>query len=258
MAAQLRDIVAHLDKTLAIAAFRDYAPNGLQVQGAPEVTRIVTGVSANAALFARAEALGAELIVVHHGLIWGGGIARVEGLVAERLRHLLTGRISLAAYHLPLDAHATLGNNAGLVEAMGLVGADEAFGDVRGYPLGVAVTLAAPMPRDELVQRAARLRGGTDSPPFVFNHGPAQVRKVGLCTGAASDLLEAASAAGCDAFVTGELAERAQEVAAELGITLIAAGHHATETFGAARLAKELARAFPTVRSEFVNVPGAL
>lgn len=258
MAAQLRDIVAHLDKTLAIATFRDYAPNGLQVQGAAEVTRIVTGVSANAALFARAEALGAELIVVHHGLIWGGGIARIEGVLAARLRQLLSGGVSLAAYHLPLDAHPTLGNNAGLTEALGLVGADEAFGDVRGHALGVAVTLAAPMHRDELVLRVARLRGGTETPPFVFGHGAAEVRKVGLCTGAASDLLEAASAAGCDAFITGELAERAQEVAAELGITLIAAGHHATETFGAARLAEELARAFPAVRSEFVNVPGAL
>lgn len=259
MPAYLRDIVAHLDTTLESVRFRDYGPNGLQVEGASEITAVVTGVSANAALIEQTLARRAELVVVHHGLIWGGGLGRVEGLVARRLRALLANQISLVAYHLPLDAHPTLGNNAGLCDALGLVGSRHEFGDVRGVPLGVAVALAVPLELDALVARAGAL-GGTagEAPPFVFAHGPRVVRRVGLCTGAASDLLEAAAAAGCDVFVTGELAERAQEVARELGVTLIAAGHHATETFGPQRLAAEIARAFPGVRAEFVNVPGAL
>lgn len=257
MPVYMRDIVAHLNTALGCAAFRDYGPNGLQVEGAPDVEVVITGVSANGALFERAIEQKAQLVVVHHGLIWGAGLACVDGLVARRLRQLLAHNISLAAYHLPLDAHAELGNNAGLRDALELRGDVSSFGDVRGHALGMAVTLRPPLAHDALVARVAAIRSDA-TPPFVFAHGPNQITRVGLCTGAASDLLEAAAAAGCQAFITGELAERAQEVARELRITLIAAGHHATEVFGPARLAAEIGRAFPGVRSSFVNVPGAL
>jgi dinuclear metal center YbgI/SA1388 family protein len=255
MPVRLRDVVGFLDATLAIGAFRDFAPNGLQVEGAPEVECVVTGVSATAELIGRAIERRADLIVVHHGLIWGGGLTRIAGPLARRLQLLLGNEVSLAAYHLPLDAHARLGNNAGLCDALGLPAQREAFGDVRGTPLGVAGTWAEPMARADAI---ARIAAGIGQPPFVFAHGPAQVRKVGVCSGAASDLLEAAAGAGCDLFVTGELAERAGDLARELQITLVAAGHYATEVFGPTRLADELRREFPALDVAFVASPSPL
>ena len=259
MTVRLRDVVSYLDATLEIDRFRDYCPNGLQVEGRLEVDRVVTGVSANLELFERAAARRADLVVVHHGLIWGGGLSRLVGPAARRLEYLFQRGMSLAGYHLPLDAHPRLGNNAGLAEAIGLGGDLETFGDVRGHPLGVAGDLPAPRPRAEVLARIADGVLGGAEPSFVFPHGPERVRRVGLCTGAASDLLEDASRAGCDLFITGELAERAGELARELQVTLVAAGHYATEVFGPARLADELASAFPQLDAvEFVDVPSPL
>lgn len=256
MTVHLRDVVAYLDATLEIDRFKDYAPNGLQVEGAPEIDTIVTGVSANTALFERAIELGADLIVVHHGLIWGGGIGRVTGPTAVRLKLLLANDVSLAAYHLPLDKHVRLGNNTGLADAIGLALAGrDAFGDVRGHALGLSGAWPQPLGRDEAIARVTAGVLGKRAAPFVFPHGPDVVRKVGLCTGAAGDLLEAAAAAGCDLFLTGELAERAAELARELQITLIAAGHYATEVYGAHRLADELRMQFPSLSVHFVGVP---
>ena len=255
LAARLDDVVRYLDRTLEIHLYRDYGPNGLQVEGKGEVSRVVTGVSANLALFEKAAERGAELVVVHHGLVWGPGIERVTGLAARRLGFLLGHGMSLAAYHLPLDKHARLGNNAGLCDALGLPPERTGFGEVRGHALGVLADLPAPVSREELVARAGSAFG---SPQFVFPHGPDSVRRVGVCSGAASDLLDAAALAGCDVFVTGELAERAAELARELGITLIAAGHHRTEVFGPERLAKELSQTFPGLGVEFVDVPSSL
>lgn len=251
----LRELVAHLDTTLAIDRFRDFAPNGLQVEGAAEVRRVVTGVSASAQLIEAAIARRAELIVVHHGLIWGGGITRVAGPLARRLGLLLANHISLAAYHLPLDKHDRLGNNAGLCDALGLDPARDAFGDIRGTLLGVSGAWPQPVPREAAIARVAAAVG---KPPFVFPHGPAEVRKVGVCSGAASDLLEAAAAHGCDLYITGELAERAGDLARELGISLIAAGHYATEVFGPQRVADELRARFPGLGAEFVAAPSPL
>ena len=254
----LRDVVGYLDQVLEIERFRDYAPNGLQVEGAPEVERVVTGVSASAELIERALEARADLIVVHHGLVWGDGVKRVVGPLANRLKLLLANDVSLAAYHLPLDKHARLGNNTGLADAIGLGAAREAFGDVRGIALGLSGAWTQPLSRDEAIGRIA---GGVckgQAPRFVFPHGPATVRKVGLCTGAASDLLEAAAQAGCDLFVTGELAERAGDLAKELQITLVAAGHVATEVFGPQRLADELRMRFAGLDARFVPVPSPL
>jgi dinuclear metal center YbgI/SA1388 family protein len=254
----LRDVVGYLDATLEIDRFRDYAPNGLQVEGVPEVERVVTGVSASAELIGRAIELGADLIVVHHGLIWGNGIASVTGPVARRLQLLLGNDVSLAAYHLPLDKHARLGNNTGLADAIALGPSRDAFGDVRGVALGLSGSWPQPLRRDEAIGRIA---GGVckgQAPRFVFPHGPEVVRKVGLCTGAASDLVEAAARAGCDLFLTGELAERAGDLAKELQITLVAAGHVATEVFGPMRLAEELKMKFPGLDVSFVHVASPL
>ena len=254
----LREIVGYLDATLEIDRFRDYGPNGLQVEGAPEVERVVTGVSASAELIGRAIELGADLIVVHHGLIWGQGLASVTGPTARRLQLLLGNDVSLAAYHLPLDKHPRLGNNTGLADAIALGPSRDAFGDVRGVALGLSGAWPSPLKRDDAIGRIA---GGVckgQQPRFVFPYGPDLVRKVGLCTGAASDLIEAASRAGCDLFLTGELAERAGDLAKELQITLVAAGHVATEVFGPMRLADELRMKFAALDARFVHVANPL
>ena len=254
----LRDVVGYLDATLEIERFRDYAPNGLQVEGAMEVERVVTGVSASAELIGRAIELGADLIVVHHGLIWGPGVTQVAGPLARRMKLLLGNDVSLAAYHLPLDKHARLGNNTGLADAIALGPTREAFGDVRGCALGLSGTWTQPLARADAIARIAAGIGKTTAPRFVFPHGPEVVRKIGLCSGAASDLLEAASRAGCDLFLTGELAERAADLAKELQITLVAAGHVATEVFGPMRLAEELRMKFPGLDAQFVAVANPL
>ena len=276
MTVRLSEVISHLDETLEIGRFRDYGPNGLQVEGRPDVRRIVTAVSANLETFeractsAKANANDTDLIVVHHGLIWGRGISRIVGTAANRLRYLLSNGISLAAYHLPLDAHPALGNNAGLADAIGLEASGRrGFGDVRGHALGLAGTLAEPMTREAAIEHIGNAVGnshgssldssrGAGSNKFAFPYGPDVVTTIGLCTGAASDLLEEAAQAGCDLFVTGELAERAGEVARELNITLVAAGHVATEVYGPQRLAAELRRAFPETSVEFIDVPSPL
>lgn len=258
MPVHLREVVGYLDQTLEIERFKDYAPNGLQVEGSLEVERIVTGVSASAELISRAIELHADLLVVHHGLVWGPGIGKIAGPLARRLKLLLGNDVSLAAYHLPLDKHARLGNNTGLADALALGPQREPFGDVRGTALGLAGSWPQPLSRQDAIGRIA---GGVcrgQPPRFVFPYGPDPVRKVGLCTGAASDLLEAAAAAGCDMFVTGELAERAGDLAKELQITLVAAGHVATEVFGPMRLADELRMKFPAIECQFVHVPSPL
>lgn len=258
MPVHLRDVVSFLDATLEADRFKDYAPNGLQVEGAPEVDTVVCGVSANADLIERAVELGADLIVVHHGLIWGGGIARIHGALAKRLGLLLANGVSLAAYHLPLDKHPRLGNNVGIADAIGLGLSRDWFGDVKGVALGLAGSWPAPLTRTEAIERVTHAICGDRQPPFVFAHGPEIVRKVGLCSGAASDLLEAASAAACDLFITGELAERAGELARELQVTLVAAGHYATEVFGPTRVADELRMRFPSLQVQFVEVASPL
>ena len=258
MPVHLREVVAYLDATLEITKFRDYAPNGLQVEGVMEVEKVVTGVSASAELIGRAIELGADLIVVHHGLVWGSGMQSISGPLARRLKLLLGNDVSLAAYHLPLDKHARLGNNVGLADALALGPVREAFGDVRGTALGLSGSWPTPLTRDEAIGRIAAGVCNGQPPRFVFPYGPQTVRKVGLCTGAASDLLEAAALAGCDLFVTGELAERAGDLSRELQITLVAAGHVATEVFGPMRLADELRMKFPGLEAQFVPISSPL
>ena len=255
MPVPLREVVGYLDATLEIDRFSDYAPNGLQVEGSHEVECVITGVSASAELIGRAVERRADLVVVHHGLVWGAGLTRIAGPLARRLRLLLGNEVSLAAYHLPLDKHPRLGNNAGLCDALGLGAEREPFGDVRGTLLGLAATWATPVSRDDAI---AQIAAGVGKPPFVFPYGPPVVRRVGVCSGAASDLIEAAAGAGCDLYLTGELAERAGDLARELQITLVAAGHYATEIFGPMRIADELRAQFPGLEVEFVAAPSPL
>jgi dinuclear metal center YbgI/SA1388 family protein len=258
MPVNLRDVVGYLDTTLEIDRFKDFAPNGLQVEGALEVDTIVTGVSASAELISRAIEKNADLIVVHHGLVWGSGLTKITGPMARRLKLLLGNDVSLAAYHLPLDKHDRLGNNVGLCDALALGSTREPFGDVRGTPLGLAGQWSQPLTRDDAIARIAAGVCKGQTPRFVFPYGPAVVRRVGVCSGAASDLLEAAAAATCDLFLTGELAERAGDLAKELQITLVAAGHYSTEVFGPMRLAEELRLRFPGLDVSFIPAPNPI
>lgn len=245
------DIIGHLDALLDAPAFADYGPNGLQVPGPAEIATVATGVSASVALFERAAELGADLVVVHHGLFWQGAPLALDAAAARRLKLLFVHDIALAAYHLPLDAHLEVGNNALIARALGCEGWT-GFGEHRGRTIGVAATFPGDgIDRDELV---TRVRAAChDREPLVFPAGPDRVRRVGIVSGAGADHVSEAVAAGLDAFVTGEPAERVMTYAHEHAITFLAAGHYATETRGVRALGDDLARRFG-IRHEFVDI----
>jgi dinuclear metal center YbgI/SA1388 family protein len=249
--ADLREIIDELDRLLESARFQDYCLNGLQVPGPDRVSTLATGVSAHLELFELAAAEGAELLLVHHGLFWGAGIQAVDASLKRRLQILFEAEIGLAAYHLPLDAHAEFGNNALLARALG---ADtlEPFALHRGEPIGFLADLPAEgIGAADLFARVAQI---TKREPLVFDAGPARVRRVGIVSGAGADYLPQAAAAGADALLTGEPVERAMALARESGVHFIAAGHHATETFGVKRLGEHLAGRFG-LRHVFLDVP---
>ena len=250
----LQTIVDHLDSILDPAAYDDYGPNGLQVPGRERVETVVTGVSANAELFARAREAEADLVLVHHGLFWAGPPRPLDRASKRRLQLLFDADMSLVAYHLPLDGHAEHGNNALLAEAIGCE-AHEPFGMHKRATIGVAGRL----PRDGIApgELVARVRAATGREPLAFTDGADAVRTVGIVSGAGADYLEDAIAAGLDAFVTGEPIERAMARAQEAGVHFLAAGHYATETFGVRRLGDLLADRFG-VRHAFIDVPNPI
>jgi dinuclear metal center YbgI/SA1388 family protein len=249
--APVRDILAEAEGLLEASAFEDYCVNGLQVPGAREVERLATGVSANAELFERAARLPAQLLIVHHGLFWGSGVRSIDEALRRRLQILLSADIALAAYHLPLDAHPELGNNALLARALG-AGELEPFALHRGRPIGFLATLPAEgLPAGELFERVRAL---TDRRPLVLEGGPAVVRRLAIVSGGGSDYIGEAAAAGAQALLTGEPAERVTASARELGVHLIAAGHHATEIFGVKALGEYLAERFG-LEHVFIDVP---
>ena len=250
----LHSIVEHLDSILDPDAYDDYGPNGLQVPGREAVETVVTGVSANVELFARAREENADLVLVHHGLFWAGPPRPLDRGSKRRLQLLFDADMSLAAYHLPLDGHIEHGNNALLAAAIGCE-SKEPFAKHKRTTIGVAGRLPGDgIAPDELV---ARVREATGREPLAFTDGPEPVRTVGIVSGAGADYLEDAIAAGLDAFVTGEPIERAMARAQEAGVHFLAAGHYATETFGVRRLGDLLAARFG-VRHLFVDVPNPI
>jgi dinuclear metal center YbgI/SA1388 family protein len=252
--AALTEILAELDRLLEPAAFADHCPNGLQVQGRRYVERVVTGVSASVGLFERAIEAGADLVLTHHGLFWDGDDRRVVGRLHRRLGILLANDVSLAAYHLPLDGHPRLGNNAVIAERLGCV-EREPFAVHRGRAIGCRARFPdGGVTIDELVGRIAALTGRE---PLVFRAGPDRVQSVGIVSGAACGHLDDAVAAGLDAFVTGEPTERVMGQAEESGIHFIAAGHYATETFGIRAVGGHLVERF-AVEHVFVDVPNPI
>ena len=241
------DLIGHLDALLKPAEFDDYGPNGLQVPGKDAVGTLVTGVSASIELFERAIEHNADLVLVHHGLFWGE-TGPVDAQLKRRLKLLFDHDLALAAYHLPLDAHPEVGNNALLAGAIGAT-EPEPFAGV-----GVRARLPEIAP-EELRARVREATGGRE--PLAFLAGPDPVRTIGIVSGAAARSLDDAVAQGLDAFVTGEPREPVMNDAREAGIHFLAAGHYATETFGVRALGERLAAEFG-IRHLFADIPNPI
>jgi dinuclear metal center YbgI/SA1388 family protein len=228
--------------------FRDYGPNGLQVEGRADIHTLVSGVTASLALIERAIELKADAILVHHGLFWRGQDGTVTGWMRQRLARLLAHDINLVAYHLPLDAHPTLGNNAQLGLRLGLT-ADGTFGE---QSLGLVG--GGDVPLSDVQALAQRVEQALGRKPVVVDSGTGRpLRRVAWCTGGAQGYFEAAIAAGADAFITGEISEPQTHLARETGVAFLACGHHATERGGAAAVGAHLAAEFG-LRHEFIDI----
>jgi dinuclear metal center YbgI/SA1388 family protein len=251
---QRDEILAFCDELLDSGSFEDYGPNGLQVPGATEVNRVATGVSANLETLERAVEGGAELVMTHHGLLWGDEVSPLSVPMASRLKALLSADCSLAAYHLPLDAHPEIGNNALLRDALGLEPDERPFGRAKGSAVGLIGRAPEPI---ELGELAGRLRGAVGQDPLVFDSGPERISTVGIVTGSGGFALHEAGPMGLDALVTGEPSEPVMGEAREYGIHFLAGGHYATEVFGIRRLGELVAERFE-IEHEFIDVPNPI
>jgi dinuclear metal center YbgI/SA1388 family protein len=242
----IKELIDYTGQILEIERFRDYCPNGLQVEGRQEVRSIVTGVTASMALLESAREAGADMVLVHHGYFWRNEDPRVVGIKHKRLRFLLTHEINLAAYHLPLDAHPELGNNAQLARLLGL--------SVEGVAGEQSLVWHGSLPvAESLWDFQQRLGGVLQRQPQVVGDLKRQVRRVAWCTGAAQQYLETAIALGVDVFVSGEISEQTVHLARESGVSYIAAGHHATERYGVRALGQHLAQHFGLTH-QFVDI----
>lgn len=243
------ELLRHLDELLGARGGKDYCPNGLQIEGKPEIRKIVTGVSACLELHEAAAARGADAVLVHHGLFWHGQAPLLVGLQFRRVAALLDHRINLLAYHLPLDRHLELGNNAVAARALGL-GEIAPWGEYEGQSVGVRGRFPEPVSAVAFSDRCRRFYG---QEPLIVGRGPDCIERVGIISGAAQRDLHRAIDAGLDAFVTGEISEWVPNVAKEAGIHYLACGHYATERCGIQALGDHLAVRFG-VAVEFVDI----
>ncbi len=243
--AHRKDIVRFLDQTLDAVRFKDYGPNGLQVEGRDEVRHLVCGVTASLDLIDAAISAKADAILVHHGLFWRGQDGRITGWMKQRLARLLQHDISLIAYHLPLDAHAELGNNAQLGKVLGWQ-ADGRFGEQELGFIGNIDT--------DLLPLAAHIESQLERTVTAVPGDGRRLRRMAWCTGGAQGYFEAAIAAGADVFVTGEISEPQAHYARETGVAFIAAGHHATERYGVQALSAHVAQALG-ITQQFIDIP---
>ena len=234
---QRAELDTYLDQYLDVARFRDYCPNGLQVEGKGDIARIVTGVTASLALIERAIEARADALLVHHGYFWRGEDQRVVGMRRRRIAKLLEHDLNLYAFHLPLDAHAEVGNNVALARRLDLV-VEGRSGEqdlvFHGRP-GVSLTLG---------ELAARIEARLGRTPLVVGEPGRILKRVAWCTGAAQGFLEEAVRLGADAYITGEASEQTVHLARESGVAFIGAGHHATERYGIEALGAHLAAGF--------------
>lgn len=244
-----RDVLEkHLASTLDSNRFRDYCPNGLQVEGCEQIQYVVSGVTASLALIEAALKKGADTLLVHHGYFWKGEDPRVVGYRQKRLKMLLANNINLFAYHLPLDAHPQLGNNAQLGQLLGLK-SDSRFGEQDLGWLGVTAPEIATV--GDLARLVERVLGRA---PLVIGNPDQAVERVGWCTGAAQNSLADAIAAGASVYLSGEISEQTVHLARESNVAYLACGHHATERYGVQALGLHIENQFG-IRHEFVEVP---
>lgn len=249
MSISTTELITALDEYLDAASISDYCPNGLQVQGRPQIRRIVSGVTASQALIDAAIEREADAILVHHGYFWKGENPVLTGMKQRRIKSLLQHDINLIAYHLPLDIHAEVGNNAQLAKRLGLtVTGPLQAGNPRS--VGLIGELAQPLSSAEF---AAVIDRALQRTPMVIDASK-PIRTVGWCTGGAQSYIEHAIAAGVNAFITGEISEHSTHSALENGITYFAAGHHATERYGVQALGEWLATRFG-IEHEYVECP---
>jgi dinuclear metal center YbgI/SA1388 family protein len=240
------ELRACLDTLLDATRFRDYCPNGLQVEGRERVAHIVCGVTASQALIEAAIERGADALLVHHGWFWKAEDGRITGFRKQRMARLLAHDISLFAYHLPLDAHATLGNNAQLAQRLGWTVTGR-FGE---QDIGFVGVPSAPTSTGELARQMGQVLGRA---PLLVGDAARKVARIAWCSGGAQDYFEAALATGADVYVSGEISEQTVHLARETGMAFIAAGHHATERYGVMALGAYLAEKFG-INCEFVDI----
>ncbi|OZI40334.1 Nif3-like dinuclear metal center hexameric protein [Bordetella genomosp. 1] len=250
---ETRALAAWLDDTLQASRFRDYCPNGLQVEGKNKIKHIITGVTASEALLRAAIARGADAVLVHHGWFWKNEDARVRGPKRTRLALTLAHELNLFAYHLPLDAHPTLGNNAQLARVLGLEPARRDDGTPLTCGHDNLVWLGGAPGVQTLGQLAEQVQARLGRAPLLVGEPDQQVGRVAWCTGGAQGMMADAVDAGATVYITGEASEPTTHLARETGTGFIGAGHHATERYGVQALGNAVAEAFG-VRVEFVDI----
>ena len=238
--AKLQDIIQWCDQTLKSTEFKDYAPNGLQIEGKTEVRKILAAVTASQDAIDAAIRENADLLLVHHGYFWKGEAYPITGMRGKRIKSLIQHDISLLAYHLPLDSHPSLGNNAAIADLLKLERI-EALDPSERHPIGNIGYLNQPMPVEDFKKFVS------ETLKFDVTHLPADknmIEKVGFCTGGAQDFIVKAAEQGCDAYISGEVSERTFYEAKELGVHYFACGHHATERYGVQRLGQAISEQF--------------
>ena len=238
--AKLQDIIQWCDQTLKSTEFKDYAPNGLQIEGKTEVRKILAAVTASQDAIDAAIRENADLLLVHHGYFWKGEAYPITGMRGKRIKSLIQHDISLLAYHLPLDSHPSLGNNAAIADLLKLERI-EALDPSERHPIGNIGYLNQPMPVEDFKKFVS------ETLKFDVTHLPADknmIEKVGFCTGGAQDFIVKAAEQGCDAYISGEVSERTFYEAKELDVHYFACGHHATERYGVQRLGQAISEQF--------------
>lgn len=249
MAVPLKQLVSYTDTALAVDKFRDYCPNGLQVEGRSEVRKIVAGVTACQALIDEAIEEQADLILVHHGYFWKGESQPLVGIKGNRIRALMQSDVSLLAYHLPLDAHPQWGNNVQLAKVLG-ISVDGGLEPGNTLSVGNVGTLAAAVSAEHFALRVGEVLGRE---PQLISGGERLVKKVAWCTGSAERMIEQADQLGADMFISGEISEPVVHYAREAGIHYLGAGHHATERYGVQALGEHLAAQFD-LEYQFIDI----
>ncbi|MFV1872247.1 MAG: Nif3-like dinuclear metal center hexameric protein [Oleiphilus sp.] len=249
MPVKLNDLLSYIDKTLAVNSIQDYCPNGLQVEGKPEIKKLIGGVTASQALIDAAIARKADAILVHHGYFWKGEDQAISGIKKQRIKALLDHDISLLAYHLPLDLHPVVGNNAQLAKLLELTNIRDLDAKSK-HSIAIAADLAKPLTAKEFNDLISQK---LQRQCFHVGDESKLIKTIGLCTGAAQGMITQAVEKGMDGYLSGEISEPTFHIANETGVNYFSAGHHATERGGVIALGEKLAEEFD-LEFEFIDI----